>query len=43
MDKLHKVLNNTSNGNIINVQFIPFNKKEKQVKWTLELGKFYLV
>jgi hypothetical protein len=43
MDKIQEVIDDPCNGNIINIQFISFYEKKKQVKWPFELVKLYLV
>lgn len=42
MQITQKVVGNLCDRNILNIQLIPFNKKEEQIKWTLKLRKMYL-
>jgi hypothetical protein len=43
VNKGQKIVDDFSNGNIINVQFIPLNKKKQKIKRAFELRQFYLV
>ena len=43
MDKVEEVINDPGNRNIVNVQFITFNKKKQKIKRPFKLGQFYLV
>jgi len=38
VDIIQEVVDNIGDGNIINIQFIPLNKKEQEVKWAFKLG-----
>jgi hypothetical protein len=43
MDIIHEIVDDTGDGDIINIQFIPFNKEKQEIKRSFKLGKFYLV
>ena len=43
MNKVEKVINDIRNGNIINIQFIPFNEKQQQVERPFKLRQLNLV
>ena len=43
MNKSQEVIYNSCNGNIIDIQLVPFYEKQEEIKWTFELGKLYLV
>ena len=43
MDIGQKIIDDLSDRNIINIQFIPLNEEKEEVKWTFKLGQFYLV
>ena len=43
MDIVKKVIGNFRDRNIVNIQFIPFNKKQEEIKRSLKLRKFDLV
>jgi hypothetical protein len=38
-----EVFGKAVNRYVVNIQFIPFYEEQKEIKWPLELGKFYLV
>ena len=42
MNIIEKIFGDFCNGDIINVQFVPFYKKQQQVERPFELRKFYL-
>ena len=43
MNIIQEIVNDAGNRNIINIQFIPFNKKQEEIKRSLKLRKFDLV
>ena len=43
MDIFHEILDDVVDGNIINIQFVAFNKKKEQVKRSFELRQLDLV
>jgi hypothetical protein len=43
MNESKKVIDDPGDGNIINIKFVPLNKKEQQVKRAFKLGQSYLV
>ena len=36
MDKIHEIFNDTGNGDIVNIQLIPFDEKQHQIEWSFE-------
>jgi hypothetical protein len=40
---MQKILYNAGDGYVVNIQLVPFNKKEQQVEGPFKLGKLYLV
>ena len=43
MYELQKIIDDVRNWNIVDIQFITFDKEKEEVEWTLELRKLYLV
>ena len=43
MNIIQEIFDDARDGNIVNIQFVSFNKEKQQVEWSLELGKFNLV
>ena len=43
MDKVQKIVGDFRDRNIVDIEFIPFDKEQKKVKRTLEIIEFYLV
>lgn len=43
MDVFKKVFDDFRNWNIIDVEFVSFNKKQKKIERPFKLGKLYLV
>ena len=43
MNIVQEIIDDIGNGDIVNIQFVSFYKKKKQVKWAFKLGQFYLV
>jgi len=40
-DVSEEIVRYFGDGNIVNIQFVPFDEKQKQVKRPLELGQLY--
>jgi hypothetical protein len=38
VDKGQKILDDPVDWDIIDIQFIPFDKEEQEIEWALELG-----
>jgi hypothetical protein len=43
MKEVQEILGDFRDGNIIDVQFVPFDEKKQQVEWSLKLWKLNLV
>ena len=43
MNIIKKIVRDLRNGNIIDIQFVPFYKKQQEIEWPFKLRKLYLV